>query len=97
MRITGPGSVGGFQPVAPVRRRRRPSLRTSGDVPLPEVLFEMTTVGSYVRCAAIDPRTNIEVVIVGSARHTEAEIRQAAVAKLEYVIRKRRDGRWQGL
>jgi len=97
MRISGPGGLSGHQPVAPVRRRRRPRVRISDDINLPEILFEMRKVGNHVRCAALDPITNTEVVVVGSTRMSEGEIQQAAVKKLEYVIRKKREGRWAGL
>ena len=48
----------------------------------------MRRVGDYVKVAAIDPVTNTEVSIVGSARATERQLQRVAVRKLEYVLNK---------
>ncbi len=54
-----------------------------------EVLLEFRQVGDYVRVAAIDPETNIEVTIVGDPSAGEAELTRVALRKLDYVLTKR--------
>jgi len=54
-----------------------------------EVLLEFRHVGEYVRVAAIDPVTNIEVTMVGAADTSEQILTRLAIRKLEYVMRKR--------
>lgn len=53
------------------------------------VYFEMARVGNYVKVTAIDSVTTVEVSIVGSARLTSAQLKAAALRKLEYVLNKR--------
>lgn len=53
------------------------------------VYFEIARVGNYVKVTAIDSVTAIEASIVGSARLTTAQLKAAALRKLEYVINKR--------
>lgn len=55
-----------------------------------DVLLEFQKVGSYVRVSAIDPITNTEVVVQGPADYSEISLRRTAVAKLNYVLRKKR-------
>ncbi len=57
-----------------------------------EYLIEMRRVGDYIKVAAIDPVTNTEVSIVGSARATERQLQRVAVRKLEYVLNKKAKG-----
>lgn len=59
------------------------------DVYLREVLFEMRQVGNYVRVSAIDPRTNIEITMVGDPSVGDAILKQTAMLKLRYVIAKK--------
>jgi hypothetical protein len=54
--------------------------------PPAEVLFEFRRIGASVRVAAIDPRTNTEVVVVGSATMSEALLKEMARRKLAYVL-----------
>lgn len=56
-----------------------------------EVLLEFVQQGSFVRVAAVDPVTNTEVVLVGSASATKQELTRLAVKKLEYVLAKNRN------
>lgn len=55
-----------------------------------DVLLEFQRVGAYVRVSAIDPATNTEVVVQGPAGHADELLRRTAVAKLNYVLRKKR-------
>tara|TARA_R110002072_G_scaffold144106_2_gene290173 strand:- start:638 stop:901 length:264 start_codon:yes stop_codon:yes gene_type:complete len=63
---------------------------TQDDVYLPEVLFEFQPKGRYVRVTAIDPRTGIEVVSICDARYSQSMVKNLAIRKLKYVLRKRR-------
>lgn len=54
-----------------------------------EYLLEFQQVGRYVKVSAVDPVTNVEVSIVGDAAATKAELQRVAVARLEYVLRKK--------
>lgn len=56
---------------------------------LPEVLFEFYRVGQYIRVCAIDPVTKTEVTIVGSPQSTEEHLKQVALSKLKYVLKKK--------
>lgn len=71
------------------------------DVYLPEVLFEFHTIGKTVRVAAIDPRTNTEVSIVGDAAYGETYLKNLALKKLRFVMAKSGKGAkadpWEGL
>lgn len=53
------------------------------------VYFEMARVGNYIKVTAIDSVTAVEVSIVASARLTSAQLKAAALRKLEYVLKKR--------
>ena len=57
-----------------------------------EVLLELYRVGNSVKVTAVDPETLIEVSIVGDPAAGEQALKQAAINKLEYVLRKRRGG-----
>jgi len=59
------------------------------DVKLREVLFEFHQVGKAMRVTAIDPRTRIEIVMVGDPRYGEETLKRLAIRKLRYVIAKR--------
>ena len=58
-----------------------------------EILFEFRQVGNYVKVSAIDPVTNTEVAIVGSARMSKQALQASALRKLRYVLEKNRAGR----
>jgi hypothetical protein len=57
-----------------------------------EILLEFHRIGHLVKVTAIDPVTLIEVSILGPAATPEAELRRTAIAKLDYVLRRRRGG-----
>ena len=62
---------------------------TGKDVHLHEGLFEFRPVGRFVRVAAIDPITGIEVTMVRDVTYGEEMLKRIAVRKLKYVIAKR--------
>jgi hypothetical protein len=51
-----------------------------------EVLFEFTVVGDYMRAAAIDVETGIEVVVLGPAAAPREGLEQIALRKLERAL-----------
>lgn len=55
----------------------------------PDVLLELQRIGNTVRVAAIDPVSNTEVVIQGPVDYGEESLKRAALAKLNYVLRKK--------
>ena len=89
MRISGQAGLGSRIGRVSRIRRRQLSLRFASDVGLNEVLFEFHQVGRHVKCAALDPKTNTEVIVAASTRETEQQIKQVAIQKLEYVIRRK--------
>jgi len=52
------------------------------------VLFEFHRMGNYVKVTAVDTETLVEVSIQGPAWASELVLRQNAVRRLEYVLRK---------
>lgn len=62
--------------------------RGSDEAYLNEVLFEFHQVGNSVRVSAIDPRTNTEVVVVGSPYMSPYTLKMNAIRKLKYVLAK---------
>lgn len=54
--------------------------------PLDYVIFEFQRVGAFVKVSAVDPKTLIEVSIVGSPRAGEEVLKRTARRKLEYVL-----------
>lgn len=55
------------------------------------IIIEYVPVGRYVKVSAVDTRSGLEVSIVGDPRRGEQALRDAAVRKLHYVMR-RKDG-----
>ena len=53
------------------------------------VFFEFQQVGAYLRCTAIDGKTGVEVVVAGPVRDGQGRLKQVAMNKLKYVLRKR--------
>ncbi len=53
------------------------------------MLFELYSVGMYTKCAAICPRTRVEVSIVGPAHLPEQVLMNNARRKLESVLKKK--------
>jgi len=56
-------------------------------------LLEFRQVGAYVKVSAMDPDSLTEVSIVGDPAAGESALRRAAVRKLQYVMRRDREGR----
>lgn len=61
---------------------------TEADPPLGEVLFEVKVVGNAVKVSALDPVTNTEVCVVGSAHTSAYSLKMNALRKLRSVLRK---------
>jgi hypothetical protein len=53
-----------------------------------EIFIEIMTVGIFAKVSAIDSETGIEVSITGPANADRETLEAAAVAKLEYVLKK---------
>ena len=53
-----------------------------------EVIFEMKQVGNIMRVSAMDVSSLTEVVIQGPVSAPETVLRQNALRRLEYVLRK---------
>ena len=53
-------------------------------------IVEFVQVGDTVKVSAVDPRSMVEVSIVGPASAGETALQRTAVRKLEYVLAKRR-------
>lgn len=51
-----------------------------------EVLFEFTIVGDYMRAAAIDIETGVEVVVMGPAQGPREGLEVIALRKLERAL-----------
>jgi hypothetical protein len=54
-----------------------------------EVLLEFTPVGNIMRVAAMDAASMTEIVVQCPVGAGEAAFRKAALARLEYVLRKK--------
>jgi hypothetical protein len=55
-----------------------------------EVFIEIVTLGAYAKVSAIDSETGTEVSVTTPASAGRAAMEAAAVAKLEFVLRKAR-------
>ncbi len=69
-------------------RRHGASESSISDDELSEVLFEIRPMGNAVKVSAIDPATNVEVSIVGSAHASPYTLKMNALRKLKSVLRK---------
>lgn len=58
-----------------------------------EVLFEFVRVGNAIKVTAIDAATGIEASIVGASGMGEEILKRNALRRLDYVLRKRAQGR----
>jgi hypothetical protein len=54
-----------------------------------EIFIEIVTIGAYAKVSAIDSASGVEVSITGPASAERATLEAAAVAKLEFVLKKR--------
>lgn len=55
------------------------------------IIFEMIVVGEYVRVAAVDVTTGVEVVTMGPKSATEIELKRLGARKLMSVLEKHLD------
>jgi hypothetical protein len=56
-----------------------------------EIYVEFIVQGAFVKATAIDSKTGKEVSIIGPATASRADLSQAALRKLEYVLKKQND------
>ena len=54
-----------------------------------EVIIEFHRIGASVKVSAMDAATLTEVSMVGPASASEAQLKQAVIKKLEYVMAKK--------
>ena len=59
------------------------------DPELGEVLFEVKVMGNAVKVSALDPVSNVEVCVVGSAHTSPYSLKMNALRKLKAVLRKK--------
>jgi hypothetical protein len=52
-----------------------------------EIYFEFTRIGNMLKCAAIDPKTNTEVFVVGPANAAQRDLQTLAARKLERKLK----------
>jgi hypothetical protein len=57
-----------------------------------DVYFEFTVVGAAVRVSAIDSATGIEVVAMGPASASQADLQQLALGKLKARLEREERG-----
>jgi hypothetical protein len=55
-----------------------------------EIYVEFIVQGTVVKATALDPKTGVEASIMGPASASRAALQEAAVRKLEYVLKKQR-------
>ncbi len=54
-----------------------------------DIIIEFRQLGNSVKVSAMDSRTLTEVSMVGPASASEAQLKQAVIKKLEYVMAKK--------
>ena len=64
--------------------------RADDDARESEVFFEIVTVGTFAKVSAIDSQTGLEVSITGPANADRSSLEAAALAKLDYMLKKKR-------
>ncbi len=57
-----------------------------------DFLIEFVRVGNSVKVSAIDPATGIEASIIGPANLSQRELGRNAIAKLRYVLARKKQG-----
>ncbi len=55
-----------------------------------DFLIEFVRIGNSVKVSAIDPATGVEASIVAPANLSEAQLSSNAIAKLRYVLAKKK-------
>ena len=61
-----------------------------------EIIFEIRRLGAFAKVCAIDVASGVEVSVAGPAAATDASLREAALAKLDWVLKRRRDAAPRG-
>ncbi len=59
---------------------------------LGEVLFEFQRFGNALKVCAVDPKSGVEISIQGPLTGSREDLKMIAMAKLDYVLRKRAEG-----
>ena len=54
-----------------------------------EVIFEFRRIGAFAKASAIDVASGVEVSITAPASADDATLRQAALRKLEWALKRR--------
>ena len=62
-----------------------------------DIILEYIQQGSYIKVSAIDARSGFEVSIVGDAKLSQKQLDRAAIRKLEFMMKKRRQERQRGM
>lgn len=83
---SGNGSRSGAPPKGGSAPKKRPA-----DAPAAgEIYFEFIPAGAFIKVIAIDAATGVEVSIVGARAADQAALERAALAKLRYVLEKKK-------
>lgn len=56
-----------------------------------EILIEMTQLGQTMKVTAVDPATRLEASVICPVHYSRHSMEQAAIRKLDYVIRKQQE------
>lgn len=57
-----------------------------------QVLFEFTRIGNTVKVTALDSVSLVEVSVIGPATASQAQMKTAALRKLDYMLAKTQGG-----
>lgn len=71
---------------SPQKPNTHPSSQSEG------CLIEYIPQGAYTKVTAIDPKSGVEVSIVGDSKATQAELNRIVVQKLRFVLAKKANG-----
>ncbi len=58
-----------------------------------DYLIEFVRIGNSVKVSAIDPVTGMEASIIGPANLSDAQLSRNAIAKLRYVLARKKQGK----
>lgn len=58
-----------------------------------EYLLEFQQIGNVMKVTALDPQTGTEIILQGPANAGEAALSEAAIRKLEYVLKREEKNR----
>lgn len=57
-----------------------------------QVLFEFTRIGNTVKVTALDSVSLVEVSVIGPATASQAQMKTAALRKLDHMLAKKQGG-----